>query len=42
MSSLTRAKEILCEENLSDQELQEVLNACEELADIFLDQLLTK
>jgi hypothetical protein len=40
--SLARAKEILIDEQLTDRELGQILDACEEIADIFLDQLLLK
>lgn len=40
--SLSRAKEILTDEQLTDKELGQILAACEELADIFLDQLINK
>lgn len=40
--SLARAKEILIDEHHTDRELGQILDACEEIADIFLDQLINK
>ena len=36
----TQAKEILIDEKLTDYELGEIVDACEELADIFIEELI--
>ena len=38
--SLTQAREILEDKEVTDGELQEILNACEELTDIFIENLI--
>lgn len=38
--SLTQAREILEDQEITDGELQEILNACEELTDIFIENLI--
>jgi hypothetical protein len=37
---LTQANEILINEKLSDTELREIVVACDELADIFIENLI--